>query len=116
MFTQPHPRPAAECRESYAMAINRIMERFAMVVKIIETIDRTESPCTGDPDIIHGCQRALTAMLAELSLMDPAPAGKSSKAEKTALAGLRANRADQIIDPALFQRFELFINRILGTH
>jgi len=112
-----HPIKPTESgtRESSANAINQAMSRFPLIVEILDRLDRADIPQSGDDDIRHGCQRALTSMLAELSRIQPAPDGKISKAEKAALGQLYVQRADQLIDPDQLQRFQQFIDRILGA-
>lgn len=101
-------------RESTAEEVYQTMARFSWIVEILDKLSEDEIAHAGDHDIRHGCQRALTAMLAELSRMEPAPEGRIGKAEKSVLAQLRGKKAMKLIDADQFQRFEQFIARIFN--
>ena len=103
-------------RKQSAEAINHAMTRFPLIVEILGELDKAEIPFPGDGDVRHGCERALTAMLAELARIEPAPPGKPSKIEETALNWLQAKAAGRLINPDQLQRIQQFIERILGTH
>ncbi|MBC8125978.1 MAG: hypothetical protein H8M99_02365 [Gloeobacteraceae cyanobacterium ES-bin-144] len=90
------------------------MTRFPLLVEILGTLSKTSIPFPGDDDIRHGCERALTAMLAELARIEPAPTGRTSKAEDTALGLLHSLEAEKLIHPDQRQRIQQFIERILG--
>ena len=90
------------------------MARFPLLVEILGKLNQEQVPFPGDADISHGCERALTSMLSELARIEPAPAGKSSKAEETAQSWLQNSGASGLIDVDKLQRIQLFIDRILN--
>jgi hypothetical protein len=115
MFTQPDSNSALTTRKRSAEAINRAMTRFPLIVEILGEIEKSSVPYPGDEDIRHGCERALTAMLAELARIEPAPPGKSVKAEEAALSILQSEAAGRLINADQLQRIDQLIERILGT-
>jgi len=116
MFTPSETHPPQKTRKQSAEAIVRVMTRFPMIVEIFEELGKAEIPYPGDDDIRHGCERALTAMLVELARIEPAPPGKPSKVEETALNWLHGKSVDHLINADQLQRIQQFIERILGTH
>ena len=90
------------------------MARFPLLVQILAEINRDQIPMPGDADIRHGCERALTTMLSELSRIEGAPSGKSSKAEEAAQNWLQNPDAGKLIDADKLVRIQLFIDRILN--
>ena len=90
------------------------MARFPQIVQILGELGQAQVPFPGDDDIRHGCERALTAMLVELARIEPAEPDKPTKAEETALHWLHSKKAVHRIDVDRLQRFEQFIERILG--
>lgn len=91
------------------------MERFPLIVQILGELRLHQLPYPGDADIHHGCERALTAMLCELSRIEPAPSGKTSKAEETARSWLGGSAASSLVDADLLQRMQQFIDSILSS-
>ena len=89
------------------------MARFPLLIQILAELNQDQIPLPGDADIRHGCERALTTMLAELSRIESAPTGKSSKAEEAAQNWLQHPEADKLIDTDKLVRIQLFIDRIL---
>jgi hypothetical protein len=116
MFTQPDTNPVLTTRKRSAEAINRALTRFPLIVEILGEIDKAEVPYPGDEDIRHGCERALTSMLAELARIEPAPPGKSVKAEETALSIVQSQAAGRLVNADQLQRIDQLVERILGTH
>ena len=121
MFTKPDSRPPARAsiavqktRKQTLEEINHAMARFPLIVEILGELREVQVPCPGDEDIRHGCERALTAMLVELARIEPAEPDKPTKAEETALHWLHSKKAVHRIDVDRLQRFEQFIERILG--
>lgn len=86
-----------------------------MIVGIFEELGKAEVPFPGDEDIRHGCERALTAMLVELARIEPAPPGKPTKIEETALNWLQGKSVDRLVNADQLQRIQQFVERILGT-
>ena len=101
-------------RKHSAEEINRALARFPFLVQILRELGHSQVPLPGDDDIRHGCERALTAMLCELARIDPAPAGKPSKAEETAQAWLCSPGVRGLIDADKLERMQLFIDCILN--
>ena len=91
------------------------MTRFPLILEILSELGKASVPFPGDADIQHGCRRALTAMLLDLSRIEPAPPGKVGKHENIARNWLHARAAVQLIDADQLERFEHFIDRILGV-
>ncbi len=108
----PSPQKA---RKQSAEEINRTLTRFPLLIQILAELNREQIPLPGDADIRHGCERALTSMLAELSRIESAPNGKSSKAEEAAQNWLQHPEADKLIDADKLLRIQLFIDRILKS-
>jgi hypothetical protein len=116
MFTQSDSTPPLKTRKQSAEAINRAMTRFPLIVEILGELDKASVPFAGDEDIRHGCERALTAMLAELARIEPAPFGKPVKAEDNAKQWLHSTAAERLVNADQLQRIDQLIERILGTH
>ena len=89
------------------------MARFPLLIQILAQLNRDSIPFPGDADIRHGCERALTTMLSELSRIENAPSGKISKAEEAAQSWLQHPEADKLIDADKLVRIQMFIERIL---
>ncbi|MFT3990202.1 MAG: hypothetical protein QM680_02215 [Luteolibacter sp.] len=106
-----HPQ---KTRKQTAEAINRALARFPLLLDVMEELAKHDFPCAGDQELRHGCERALTAMLSRLALIDPAPAGQTSNAEKIAESWLHGTRAPRLIDASKLERLQQFIDRILG--
>ena len=113
MPNQPVSLPPQKARKHSAEEINRAMARFPLLIQILAELNQDQIPLPGDADIRHGCERALTTMLAELSRIESAPTGKSSKAEEAAQNRLQHPEADKLIDTDKLVRIQLFIDRIL---
>ncbi len=105
---------AQVAREAAVETVCGILERFEWIVEILGRLNREATPSPGDEDLRHGCQRALTSMLAALSRIRPAPPGKACKAEKSIRRVLNTKGADQCVDRDQFERLEQLVNRILG--
>ena len=101
MPNQSVSQPRLNARKQSAEEINRAMARFPLLVQILAEINRDQIPMPGDADIRHGCERALTTMLSELSRIEGAPSGKSSKAEEAAQNWLQNPDAGKLIDALL---------------
>lgn len=106
--------PPQRTRKQSAEEINRAMSRFPLILQILGELNREQFPCPGDDDIRHGCERALTGMLCELSRIPVAPAGKACKAEEAAHSWLRDKSASNLVDADLLQRMQEFIENILN--
>lgn len=116
MFTMTESHPPQMTRKQSAEAINHALTRFPMIVGILSEFEKAEIPYPGDEDIRHGCERAITAMLAELARIEPAPSGKFSGIEETALGWLNSESAHRLINADQLQRIQQFIERILGNY
>ena len=115
MPNQPVSLPPQKARKQSAEEINRALTRFPLLIQILAELNRDQIPCPGDADIRHGCERALTTMLSELSRIESAPTGKTSKAEEAAHNWLHHPEAGKLIDADKLVRIQLFIDRILKT-
>ena len=115
MFPKPENKRILNTRRQSAEAINHAMGRFPMIVEILGELDKATLPFPGDEDIRHGCMRALTAILSELSKIEPAPPGRSSKAEELARIWLDGEAVTQLVSADHLQRLQEFIDRILGS-
>lgn len=94
--------------------VYQAMKRFPMVVSMLETIHQSTVPLPGDAEIQHGCQRALTSMLAELSQIPPAAPGDPTAEESTITGWLTTPHACRLMDPDQLERFQNFLDRILS--
>lgn len=115
MFTQPESTPALNTRKQSVEAVTQALARFPLIVEILGKLGKTQIPHPGDDDIRHGCERALTSILRELARIEPAPSGKSSKAEETAIGWLHSKMACDHLNPDQLQRIQQFAERILGS-
>ena len=89
------------------------MARFPLVVEILKHLHVSAIPQPGDEELRHGCQRALTSMLAALSRSAPATTPQSFRVcGKTALEWLHSPEAARLIDADQLERFVQFISRI----
>lgn len=113
MPNQPLSPTPQKVRKQSAEEINRALTRFPLLIQILAELNKDQIPLPGDADIRHGCERALTTMLAELSRIESAPNGKSSKAEEAAQNWLQHPEADKLIDADKLLRIQLFVDRIL---
>ncbi|MEO5711923.1 MAG: hypothetical protein ABIT37_00395 [Luteolibacter sp.] len=114
MSTKTELSPETKTRKHSAEAINRAMARFPLLVEILGELGKAQIPFPGDDDLHHGCDRTLTTMLAELARIEPAPSGKSSKAEENARGWLTGDKTIRLVDADKLQRIHQFIDRILG--
>ncbi len=108
--------PSANSRKPAIEAINRAMARFPLIVRTLGELRGTDIPLPGDDDLGHGCRRALTAILGELSRIPVAPVGKPCKAEETARNWLHTAATRELIDADQLQRIQMFIDNILSTN
>ncbi len=115
MINLPVSLPPQKARKHSAEEINRAMARFPLLIRILAELNQDQIPLPGDADIRHGCERALTAMLSELSRIESAPSGKSSKAEEAAHNWLQNPDTSKLIDADKLVRIQLFIDRILKS-
>ncbi len=102
-------------RKHSAEAVNRAMARFPLIVEILAELSKAQIPFPGDDDLHHGSHRTLTTILAELAKIDPAPPGKSSKAEEIVHNWLKGDEVVRLIDADKLQRIQQFIERIFVT-
>lgn len=114
MPTKAEFSPELKTRKQAADAINRAMERFPLIVRILGELRDAQIPFPGDDDLRHGCDRTLTSMLSELARIDPAPPGKPVKAEEISHSWLTDEKAVRLIDADKLERLQQFIERILG--
>ncbi len=114
MSTRIELSPDTKTRKHSADAINRAMARFPLIVEILGQLSEAQVPFPGDDDLHHGCDRTLTTMLAELARVEPAPPGKSSKAEENARGWLKGDKTVRLIDADKLERIQQFIDRVLG--
>lgn len=115
MFTKPEIHPPQRSRKQSAEEINRAMTRFPLIIEILGELRNSGFPFPGDEDLRRGCERAVTSMLVELARIEPAPPGKPSPPEETALNWLNESPADHLVNADQLQRMQQFIERILGT-
>ena len=115
MFTKPEIHPPQKSRKQSAEEINGAMTRFPLIVEILGELRKSAFPFPGDDDLLHGCERAVTSILVELARIEPAPPGKSSPPEETALNWLNTNSAEHLVNADQLQRMQQFIERILGS-
>lgn len=103
--------------EEAARAINRAMERFPLILENLEELLKSPVPAPGDGEIRHGCERAITAILAALAKIDPptamASAATAGDEEQIARAWLLGELPGRLVDPARFARLNAFIDRLL---
>jgi hypothetical protein len=111
----PPQKPARISRQEAAEKINLAMTRFPLILKILRELSESEVPASGDGDIRHGCERALTAILVEIARLDYAAPGRPSPAELTARNWLNSADATEFIDSEVLQRIELFIDCVLNS-
>lgn len=114
MFAHSENHPPLKTRKLTAEEINHALTRFPLVVQVLGELRKAEFPHAGDEDIRHGCERALTSMLVELARIEPAPPGKTSKAEESALGLFHSKAAALLVNTEQLQRIQQFIERILG--
>jgi hypothetical protein len=115
MLSTPEGKSVSNPRKSTTEAVHRAMKRFPLILETLGELAKEPVPFPGDADIRHGCERALTAILVELSRIEPAPPGPASQNEEAALNWLHARAASQLIDADHLERFQHFLERILGT-
>jgi hypothetical protein len=112
MLIHPDNKPASGPRKQTAEAVGRAMSRFPLVVEVLGKLGDSTVPLAGDAEIQHGCRRALTAMLVELSRIEPAAIGKPVKQEQMIMDWLHTREAAQLIDADQLERFQHFLDRI----
>ncbi|WP_338288023.1 hypothetical protein [Luteolibacter sp. LG18] len=102
-------------RELVAESINRAMERFPLILEILEELSRAGIPHPGDVEIRHGCERGLTSMLAALARIPPAAISPDPAGEMEEKAGrwLLGEMPRRLVDAGRLERFEQFIGRLL---
>jgi hypothetical protein len=74
-------------RKQTAETINRVMERFPLILDILGQLGKSPIPASGDDDLRRGCERACTAILADLAKIPPHPLAKPPKRRKSPEAG-----------------------------
>jgi hypothetical protein len=114
MSTDPDSFPPQKNRSHSAQAISRIMTRFPMIVGVLGELGKSPVPLPGDEEIRHGCTRAITAMLADLALVRPAPPGQPSHAELEVLGLLQKHAVTELINADHLERIDQLLHRILG--
>lgn len=115
MSTKTEVSPETKTRRNAVDSINRVMTRFSLIVEILSELSKAQVPFPGDDDLRHGCDRTLTTMLSELARIEPAPPGKSSKAEEQARSWLKEQKVVRLIDADKLLRIQQFIDRVLGA-
>jgi hypothetical protein len=98
---------------SAAEKINHAMARFPLILRILGELAESRFPLPGDDDVQHGCERALTRILSDLSRISPAVAGAPTPAEETATSWLNDPAASQLIDADRLERIQQLIDSIL---
>jgi hypothetical protein len=86
-----------------------------MIIEILGELRNSGFPFPGDEDLMRGCERAVTSILVELARIEPAPPGKSSQPEESALNWLNTNSTEHLVNADQLQRMQQFIERILGS-
>ena len=114
-YDQPIISASPKTRKHCAEEINRAMTRFPMILQILRQFSRSSLPFPGDGEIRHGCERALTGILAALASIEIAPSDIRSNAEETALSWLSDPISNRLIDPDKLDRMQQFIDCILNS-
>ena len=104
-------------REDVARRINESMERFGLILSILKTLSLSVIPAIGDWDLRHGCERALTGILASVSMIPPADpdAGPPGIEECKANGWLAGNQPLTLLDPDKLSMLASLINGLLPT-
>ncbi len=113
MTFDPVKLPPQNSRLDAAERINHAMARFPLVLRILGELAESGLPLPGDEDIRHGCERALTRILADLSRIAPAATGKPSSAEDAATSWLDDPAARRLIDADRLERIQQLIDAAL---
>ena len=101
-------------REQTALAVLHAMTRFPLVLEILSELGNSTAPNPGDDDIRHGCQRAIEAILVDLSRIEPAVPGNPSEAEAETCRLIGGNSGEGLIHSDQLQRIHEFIDHIFG--
>lgn len=102
-------------RQQAVDAIDRTLARFCLVLRVLDELRRQTIPSPGDAEIHHGCERALTGMLAELSRIGAAPASSPLEREQVIRTRLNDSKTRALVDADKLERMHQFIDRILGS-
>jgi len=102
-------------REWVATRINQALNRFELILSILEELSALDMPAAGDADLRHGCERALTSMLAEVASIEPTEpsSGPPGPEERIAKAWLENRESCQLIDQERLEYLWLFIDGLL---
>ena len=102
-------------RQQAVDAIDRTLARFCLVLRVLDELRREAIPSTGDAEIRHGCERALTGMLAELARIGAAPAASPLEREQVIRNCLNDSKTRALVDADKQERMHQFIDAILGS-
>jgi hypothetical protein len=96
------------------VGLESAMARFPLILEILGHLQSAEVPLPGDADLRHGCQRALTAMMAALSRLDPAGEDGTKGRVRADLDWIQSPAAARLIDADQLQRFQQLMERMAG--
>lgn len=104
-------------REDVARRINESMERFGLILSILKTLSLSVVPAIGDSDLRHACERALTSILASVSMIPPAgeDGGPPGVEECGVNAWLAGNQPLTLLDPDKLSMLASLIDQLLPT-
>ena len=104
-------------REDVARRINESMERFGLILSILKTLSLNVIPAVGDSDLRRGCERALTGIIASVSMIPPAEAdGKPPGDEECRATGwLAGNQSLTLLDPDKLSLLAFLIDQLLPS-
>ena len=114
MLIHPEDKSRSGSRSRTVESVRQAMVRFPLVVEVLGKLEEVAVPCAGDAEIQHGCRRALTAILVELSRIEPAVFGNSVEQERVVMEWLDSPAAARLVDADQLERFQHFIDRILA--
>jgi hypothetical protein len=105
-------------REQVASSINEALQRFPLVLSILQAIQEAKSPLPGDDDLGCGAIRAVHTMAERLGRIDPAPVvvcGPISTTEQIAGKWLLGDRPRRLIPEPLLEKLAELISRLLPS-
>lgn len=102
-------------RQQAVDAIDRTLARFCLVLRVLDELRREAVPSPGDAEILHGCERALTGMLAALARIGAAPDTSPLEREQAIRTSLNDSKTRALVDADKLERMQQFIDAILGS-
>ena len=102
-------------REDVARRINDSMERFGLILSILKTLSLSVIPAIGDSDLRRGCERALTGIIASVSMIPPAESNAEPPGiqERKATGWFAGNQSLTLLDPDKLSMLDLLIDQLL---